>query len=480
MKFVEECDGNFSAAQLAAAERELEEQKKEWEMNRLKALREEEERRMRIADDDEEPLTYGREDAQNQVNNPNSSKRSLASKKAPASRRSARNRTANNLRHSSRLSNFNSRSSSDSDAESTTTNDSETETQSEVGVDSADDSNNDDDNYHSIKIHPNYKMKEKDAQNNGFDLNSPRTRSRGNVKINLWTLDDSPIMPVTKYKPRGWAAHKRAQIKATEDTDSFGNETDSTTKSNLENGLDSLKKLKKSDSTLSTDSASTLFSMSPTVYLTRSTHLNRTEKSDLKNHDSSSTSSATEKEDEVPRPVDKPKKPVGRPRKRPLNIEEDSNKVEKPARVERSEKTDRLKDEKLENVVIKLEKIEKVEMKVKSEKGSEERRISLRSKPFEAVLNKRVEVLLENCDNYKEIASPRERSPVSPEQDESKAIVTRSSKISLETLSDSKQQNGDDRGAVFAKPKANDAKPKFGFRKRPDTPMPKNPNAKLR
>ncbi|EZA58517.1 Helicase domino [Ooceraea biroi] len=67
MKFVEESEGAFSAAQLAAAERELEEQKKEWELDRLRALHEEEERRMRLADDDEKPLTFGREDAQNQI-----------------------------------------------------------------------------------------------------------------------------------------------------------------------------------------------------------------------------------------------------------------------------------------------------------------------------------------------------------------------------------------------------------------------------
>ncbi|XP_034942058.1 helicase domino isoform X5 [Chelonus insularis] len=67
MKFVEESEGAFSAAQLAAAERELEQQKKEWELDRLRALREEEERRMRMADDDEKPLTFSREDAQNQV-----------------------------------------------------------------------------------------------------------------------------------------------------------------------------------------------------------------------------------------------------------------------------------------------------------------------------------------------------------------------------------------------------------------------------
>ncbi|XP_015599063.1 helicase domino isoform X2 [Cephus cinctus] len=67
MKFVEESEGTFSAAQIAAAERELEQQKKEWELDRLRALREEEERRMRMADDEEKPLTFGREDAQNQI-----------------------------------------------------------------------------------------------------------------------------------------------------------------------------------------------------------------------------------------------------------------------------------------------------------------------------------------------------------------------------------------------------------------------------
>ncbi|XP_014209632.1 helicase domino isoform X6 [Copidosoma floridanum] len=67
MRFVEESDGMFSAAQLAAAERELEEQKKEWELDRLRAMREEEERQMRMTDDDENPITFTREDAQNQI-----------------------------------------------------------------------------------------------------------------------------------------------------------------------------------------------------------------------------------------------------------------------------------------------------------------------------------------------------------------------------------------------------------------------------
>ncbi|KAJ8680257.1 hypothetical protein QAD02_016044 [Eretmocerus hayati] len=67
MRFVEDSDGNFSAAQLAAAERELEEQKKEWELDRLRAMREEEERQARLTDDDENPITFTREDSQNQI-----------------------------------------------------------------------------------------------------------------------------------------------------------------------------------------------------------------------------------------------------------------------------------------------------------------------------------------------------------------------------------------------------------------------------
>uniref|UniRef100_T1GWQ3 Helicase domino n=1 Tax=Megaselia scalaris TaxID=36166 RepID=T1GWQ3_MEGSC len=35
----------------------------------------------------------------------------------------------------------------------------------------------------------------KNKLNNKLDVNSPRTRSRGSVKINLWTLDESPILP---------------------------------------------------------------------------------------------------------------------------------------------------------------------------------------------------------------------------------------------------------------------------------------------
>ena len=118
MKFVEESEGAFSAAQLAAAERELEEQKKEWELDRLRALREEEERRMRLADDDEKPLTFGREDAQNQVNSASNSKK-LVNKKLPPNRR--RNSRKNI-----------SKSAQESESETETTTESESESQEDV------------------------------------------------------------------------------------------------------------------------------------------------------------------------------------------------------------------------------------------------------------------------------------------------------------------------------------------------------------
>ncbi|XP_067010530.2 helicase domino [Anabrus simplex] len=67
MQFMEEIEGVAAAEQLAAAEAQIEQQKREWEQNRLQALRDEEERRSKLEEDDEELLTYSREDALNQV-----------------------------------------------------------------------------------------------------------------------------------------------------------------------------------------------------------------------------------------------------------------------------------------------------------------------------------------------------------------------------------------------------------------------------
>uniref|UniRef100_A0A1B6KGE4 Helicase C-terminal domain-containing protein n=1 Tax=Graphocephala atropunctata TaxID=36148 RepID=A0A1B6KGE4_9HEMI len=70
MKFIEETEAVWSAEQLAAAEAEIEHQKREWEEERLTALRLQEEEEERAAvEASEELLTYSREDAQNQVNN---------------------------------------------------------------------------------------------------------------------------------------------------------------------------------------------------------------------------------------------------------------------------------------------------------------------------------------------------------------------------------------------------------------------------
>jgi len=252
MKFVEDSEGAFSAAQLAAAERELEEQKKEWELDRLRALREEEERRMRLADDDEKPLTFGREDAQNQVNSTAAKggiKRLVRKRLVVPSRRSSRRRGGGRRGAAAR-------ESSESETETTSTeSDSESESQEEdVIEDSLDEESshtesqsqgdegeeeegeggegsgkekgdgNEEEEEEEDKADGGGRQYGKtnnpmsndskrgggftrrkgrlagsrSCSRNHFDLNSPRTRSRGNVQINLWTLDVSPILPGVK------------------------------------------------------------------------------------------------------------------------------------------------------------------------------------------------------------------------------------------------------------------------------------------
>ncbi|XP_044753468.1 helicase domino [Coccinella septempunctata] len=67
MNFIEQTESAWSAEQLAAAERLIEEQKLEWEQNRLAAMKEEEERRARELEEENDLLTFSREDANNQV-----------------------------------------------------------------------------------------------------------------------------------------------------------------------------------------------------------------------------------------------------------------------------------------------------------------------------------------------------------------------------------------------------------------------------
>lgn len=238
MRFVEESEGAFSAAQLAAAERELEEQKKEWELDRLRALREEEERRMRLADDDEKPLTFGREDAQNQVNSTTAksgSKRLVSKRLAVPSRRSSRRRGGNRVgraRIESPSESENETTSTESDSESQEEDivedsldeeSSHTESQSqgdeeEEGEGGGEKEEDDDEEEEAGEESEDGRANDRDYSERGggfsrrkgrlagsgscsrnhFDLNSPRTRSRGNVQINLWTLDVSPILPGVK------------------------------------------------------------------------------------------------------------------------------------------------------------------------------------------------------------------------------------------------------------------------------------------
>lgn len=68
MRFVEETGGLWTAEQLRAAEAEIEQQKREWEANRLEALQKEQEAE-RLRQEEDELLTYSRADAKNQVNN---------------------------------------------------------------------------------------------------------------------------------------------------------------------------------------------------------------------------------------------------------------------------------------------------------------------------------------------------------------------------------------------------------------------------
>lgn len=80
---METVDAEWAEEQLAAAEAEIEQQKKEWEMERL-AIEQADERSKRVdeePDEDDVGLTYASEDAKNQVNDLSHSKLLLNQRK---------------------------------------------------------------------------------------------------------------------------------------------------------------------------------------------------------------------------------------------------------------------------------------------------------------------------------------------------------------------------------------------------------------
>lgn len=317
MRFVEDTEGTWTAIQLKAVEAEIEQQKRDWEANRLAQLKREEEAARQLEAEENDLLTFSREDASNQVNKTSSNRSSsggkvnnnnvtskegkklihrrvaivknahkgilgkrkgsvsgedgnkdisrarsraamaaLASRKAkkmklvrksessPANTTTIRTRrdSVRNIntrpinprrkrlkRSPSKRTTRTSESKEDKDGGSNATDKSEEvkevrpteEFDSECSLDVMIDSNDAPDsdsnqmnNYYSSQDDEsgsqsqddgnNHKATEESKQTDSGAIDgvnsTPRTRSRGSVKINLWTLDDSPIPAVKRHK----------------------------------------------------------------------------------------------------------------------------------------------------------------------------------------------------------------------------------------------------------------------------------------
>ncbi|CAH0554969.1 unnamed protein product [Brassicogethes aeneus] len=222
MRFIEETEVAWSAEQLAAAAREIEEQKREWELNRVAAMKEEEERRARELEEEADIITFSREDATNQVSNSKSKKfkarkggggkvnaatppqqqQQQQQKQAPKFKKRKmiiRTRTVSEAAKEDKVVSRRGRS------KRLSMNDSKINTD-------ADDSQDTTENIDSNKLNGDTDSNSMDSVESESDMtlaslkgppvnhvhhNSPRTRSRGTVAINLWTLDVSPILPST-------------------------------------------------------------------------------------------------------------------------------------------------------------------------------------------------------------------------------------------------------------------------------------------
>lgn len=98
MRFVEETGGSWTAEQLRVAEAEIEQQKREWEANRLAALKKAEEDAKRAEEEENDLLTYSREDAKNQVNNKSLKRKPVNRRLLSIKRGSSMNKNRNRRR----------------------------------------------------------------------------------------------------------------------------------------------------------------------------------------------------------------------------------------------------------------------------------------------------------------------------------------------------------------------------------------------
>lgn len=219
MKFVEDTEAAWSAEQLAAAEAEIEQQKREWELGRLQVLKEETDRHARVSDDDEQLLTFSHEDAHNQVNNSTGPSNSDDSKRfviggsrrlRGSGRGRGRGRGGGGTRTYSGANNY---SASDGDTSSCNdVNATSSVDEEDEESDEKDSSSGDDESYvvGSRSNRSSASRKSTIPNNHRFTSpNSPRTRSRGTVSIDLWTLDVSPILP--GVRPIGASTRRRGR-----------------------------------------------------------------------------------------------------------------------------------------------------------------------------------------------------------------------------------------------------------------------------
>nr|XP_023016779.1 helicase domino isoform X2 [Leptinotarsa decemlineata] len=202
MKFIETTESAWSAEQLAAAEREIEEQKREWEQNRLAAMREEEERRARELEEDGDIITFSREDATNQVSSKskvfNRRRKFLkVNKKRKANKIVRRSRSTSESKGKVKKRKVRILMKDNIDSNESTNQSDFDNSQRCEDLEESQLNGDTDNSMHSIETEEFNSTNFKNISNH-VDHNSPRTRSRGTVAINLWTLDVSPILPGEK------------------------------------------------------------------------------------------------------------------------------------------------------------------------------------------------------------------------------------------------------------------------------------------
>lgn len=197
LKFMENSEACWSAEQLKAAEAQIEEQKKQWELRRVAALTSNDDERNggdSLCGESDGLLTYSHQDSVNQVKKKSSRCRTRSHLSQPQQQQQqlAESQPLDTIVNCNQRTERRMKTQEADPADGLVTPNRKRTRSNAMREGSV-----------TPEVSLDIESSDSPVLQNSSSAHSPRTRSRGSVNINLWTLDSKPLLPGTKTSPNG-------------------------------------------------------------------------------------------------------------------------------------------------------------------------------------------------------------------------------------------------------------------------------------